>query len=434
MKRLRKIIVIKKDEKLEEAADTRSFSVARSALEDMLKPKGFVLDDRYHPVRLKGKAVILEEKPKAIGFDYAFLNKPKKESLYVVRADFDDEKSVEKVKEESKVVGIYSDPKIATFPPTYCSEPAVGDSKTVGRKLGIYSLKRKKITGRGVRVAIVDGGINGSKIPVDGGWSPPGIEYKPGSIRKSRSHGTMCAFDVRISAPGAKILDYGLLQSTGETWTAFLSDAVAAFADLINLLEREPAPLVVNNSWGMFDRSDDEPIGSSGNYSANPNHPFNQITGALVSAGADVLFAAGNCGIECPDDRCGSKDIGPGKSIHGSNSHPDVITVAAVTTNNRRLGYSAQGPGGLYQRKPDLAAFSHFEGSGEYPADGGTSAACPVAAGVAAALREKFSNSVLTPAMLKGALQRSAIDINGNGWDYDMGYGLINPKGSLALL
>lgn len=36
--------------------------------------------------------------------------------------------------------------------------------------------------------------------------------------------------------------------------------------------------------------------------------------------------------------------------------------------------------------------------------------------------------------MLKGALQRSTIDLNGNGWDYDLGYGLINPKGTLAIL
>jgi hypothetical protein len=72
------------------------------------------------------------------------------------------------------------------------------------------------------------------------------------------------------------MLDYGLLQSTaGPTFNAFLSDAIAAFADLIDLLEREPGPLVVNNSWALFDRSDDEPIGSLGNYSANPNHPFN---------------------------------------------------------------------------------------------------------------------------------------------------------------
>src|SRR2546422_7003113 len=58
----------------------------------------------------------------------------------------------------------------------------------------------------------------------------------------------------------------------------------------------------------LFDRSNDAPIGSSENYSANPDHPFNQITGSLVAAGADVFFAAGNCGVPCPNARCGAGD------------------------------------------------------------------------------------------------------------------------------
>ena len=69
----------------------------------------------------------------------------------------------------------------------------------------------------------------------------------------------------------------------------------------------------------------------------------------------------------------------------------------------------------------DIAAQSHFKGSGVYPVDGGTSAASPVAAGAVAALRERFSNSVLSPAALKGTIQRTAIDIDNNGWDYDIG-------------
>src|SRR5437879_5432061 len=165
-----------------------------------------------------------------------------------------------------------------------------------------------------------------------------------------------------------------------------------------------------------------------------PVPPFNQITGSLVAAGADVFFAAGNCGADCPDGRCGAGDTGPGASIHGANSHPDVVTVAAVTVTDRRLGYSSQGPGALYSRKPDLAGFSHFKGSGIYPADGGTSAASPVAAGVAAALRQRFATDRLAPAQLKGLLQRTARDLGGDGWDYDLGYGVIDAAAALQAL
>src|SRR3989454_7983896 len=176
------------------------------------------------------------------------------------------------------------------------------------------------------------------------------------------------------------------------------------------------------------------PIGSPENYSANPEHPFNQVTGALVAAGADIFFAAGDCGADCPDGRCGAGDSGPGASIHGANSHPDAFTVAAVTVTDPRLGHSSQGPGALYSRKPDLAGFSHFKGSGIYPADGGTSAASPVAAGVAAALRQRFATDRLAPAQLKGLLQRSARDLGGDGWDYDLGYGVIDAAAALKAL
>jgi subtilisin family serine protease len=108
--------------------------------------------------------------------------------------------------------------------------------------------------------------------------------------------------------------------------------------------------------------------------------------------------------------------------------------VAAVTVTDRRLGYSSQGPGALYSRKPDLAGFSHFTGSGIYPADGGTSAASPVAAGVAAALRQRLGTARLAPAQLKGLLQRTARDLRRDGWDYDLGYGVIDAKAALQAL
>jgi len=295
----------------------------------------------------------------------------------------------------------------------------------------VTALQRVGLTGRGVHVAVVDTGIDGSRISVAGGWAAtPG--YVPGSSRPD--HGTMTAYDARIAAPEAEIFDYALLKSHAGTWSAFLSDAISAFADLIERVHARPGRWVVNNSWGLFDRSNDAPIGSSENYSANPDHPFNQITGSLVAAGADVFFAAGNCGVPCPNARCGAGDTGPGQSIHGANSHPDVVTVAAVTVTDRRLGYSSQGPGGLDSRKPDLAGLSQFAGSGIYEADSGTSAASPVAAGVAAALRQRFPAERLGPAQLRGLLQRTARDLGGDGWDYDLGYGVVDAAAAVKAL
>jgi subtilisin family serine protease len=428
----RRILLVGKGESLHRAWRSRSFGLAGAELERLLHVAGFALDDTYHPVRVAGRLGPATERPAARGFRYARAEGGPIDS-YAVRAIFDDEEAVHRLRRErgTDVVGVFADPAVSVFPAAYCGSAAVGTADDVARRLGVPTLRALGLTGKGVHVAVVDTGIDGSRIPVAGGWAPDS-EYVPGSAKPD--HGTMVAYDVGIAAPEARIYDYALLRTQAGTWGAFLSDAIAAFADLIEQVNAHPGRWVVNSSWGMFDRSEDASIGSPENYSANPEHPFNQITGSLVAAGADVFFAAGNCGAPCPDGRCGSADTGGGQSIHGANSHPDVVTVAAVTVTDRRLGYSSQGPGGLHTRKPDLAGFSHFSGSGVWPVDGGTSAASPVAAGVAAALRQRFPASALTPAQLKGALQRSARDLGGRGWDYDLGYGVIDAAAAIRAL
>src|SRR5437870_2206078 len=423
----RRIVVIRSHEPLQEAWRKRSFGPAGPLLEERVKVAGLRFDETYPPIQVWRRVGGGDDPPAARGFNYGRVGPA---ATYAVRVDFDKEDAIERLRRDRhpEIVGVFADPVVSPFPSAYCGEAAIGATADVARGLGVPALRRAGLTGGGVRVVVVDTGIDGSRIPVAGGWAPtPG--YVPGST--APDHGTMVAYDVRIAAPDVQIFDYALLKSQAGTWAAFLSDAIAAFADLVERVNAAPGRWVVNNSWGLFDRASDAPIGSPENYSANPDHPFNQITGALVAAGADVFFAAGNCGADCPDQRCGAGDTGPGSSIHGANSHPDVISVAAVTVTDRRLGYSSQGPGALYSRKPDLAGFSHFKGSGIYPADGGTSAASPVAAGVAAALRQGFASDRLAPAQLKGLLQRTARDIGGHGRDYGLGYGVIDAAAAL---
>ncbi|HYJ71836.1 MAG TPA: S8 family serine peptidase, partial [Actinomycetota bacterium] len=266
-------------------------------------------------------------------------------------------------------------------------------------------------------------------------WTPAGVATKPG--KHPVGHGTMCAYDVGIAAPKATLLDYALLlsETPGETaMSGLLSDAVLAYSKLLASIQAMPASrraLVVNNSWGMFSPAWDFPVGHPGNYSDNPAHPFNVIVASLEAAGADILFAAGNCGRDCPDGRC---RFGTGRPICGANSHPSVLSVAGVDTRKRRVGYSSQGPGRLNPDKPDLSAYTHFRGSGVYPADGGTSAACPVAAGVVAAVREKYPSSVLSPAELRALLFKTAEDLGGTGFDHDFGWGVIDGTALAATL
>ena len=150
---------------------------------------------------------------------------------------------------------------------------------------------------------------------------------------------------------------------------------------------------------------------------------------ALVEEGADVLFAAGNCGQPHPVGGCGFK----GQPICGANALDEVITVGAVDIDGERLGYSSQGPGRIVAEKPDLCGYSHYAGSGIYYADWGTSTACPGVAGVVAAVRSRYSPAELSPQALKAALLSSARPADAPH-NPDIGYGVIDPARLLERL
>lgn len=247
----------------------------------------------------------------------------------------------------------------------------------------------------------------------------------------------MCAYGVGIAAPAARFLDHAVLRSQRRGVTVMdglLSDAVLSYNALLRAFgKRSPArrTLIVTNSWGMYSPDWDFPVGDPGNYSDNPSHPFNIIVETLANAGADILFAAGNCGHDCPDIRC---QFGSAPPICGANSHPSVLCVAGVDTTDTRVGYSSQGPGRLHQEKPDIAAYTHFNGSGVYSVDAGTSAACPVAAGVIAAIRSVYPPAQLPPAQLQGLLRATANNKGKVGFNSDYGWGIINVQGLLGAL
>jgi len=361
------------------------------------------------------------------------------DNTYIVRGEIE-EKDAAKIAKQKGVVGVFSDVEIQ--PQIICpGSPAEGTDATVESQLCVDRLHRYGADGTGVLVAIVDTGVNMAYLNSKGktpnfdaarSWVPRS-GLTPGSLPVD--HGTMCAFDVCIAAPKCTILDIALLKSTatgGSIMAGFLSDAVRAYSHLMSVMTAPRRPgetrsLVVNNSWGMFHPSWDFPVGHSGNYSDNPNHPFNRIVGSLARTGADILFAAGNCGSNCPDGRCQGVTA---NAIYGANSHADVMSVAGVDTTRLRVGYSSQGPGRLTRNKPDISGYTHFQGSGVYPADGGTSAATPVVAGVVAAVRTKRpytpGNPSRSPSAIRNLFTSTAIDLGTAGYDFDHGFGVVD--------
>lgn len=337
------------------------------------------------------------------------------------------------------VKGIFADPVVGPCL-TCLNSPAVGTAADVARMLCVPQMAQRGMNGSGVLLAIVDSGIDLNFLRSRGltpnfngerSWVPASSPFRiPGAFPVG--HGTMCAFDALIAAPQAILLDIAVRQSrrAGSTvMEGLLSDAVLGYEFLLRLLTGPRRPgdfhsMVVSNSWTMFKQSFDFPVGHPGNYSDNLNHPFNRIVERLANAGADILFAAGNCGSECPDAPCGG-EVNTG--IFGANSHPQVISVAGVDLNQTRVGYSNRGPGRLARQKPDISCYTHFQGSGIFPVDAGTSAATPVAAGVVAAIRSRFpSGPTTTPQQLRALLTRSVVDRGTPGFDFEFGAGIVD--------
>lgn len=401
---------------------------------------GFSLDESYTPAKIPNRVPQEVIEGTEVGKFFSYDARPEV-STYIIRGEVENQAALnrltKKMVKDPNVVGVFSDAKMSAI--QVCPENAVGNYKDVAKLLKTSELQENGMDGSNVMVVIVDTGFNmeylqsmgvEAKIDKDNSWSPlQEVVLGPGKYPKD--HGTMCAFDASIAAPNCTLLDYALLRSQtpgSSEMDGLLSDAVKAFSKLLDLLSSSGSnkpSMVVNCSWGMFHPSWDLPVGDPGNYSDNPNHPFNLIVESLDDAGADILFAAGNCGKKCPDNRC---DGVTNKPIYGANSHDSVLCVAGVTIKKSLLGYSSQGPGRLSKNKPDISAYTHFEGSGVYPdGDGGTSAACPVATGVIAAIRSVHSPSDMTPAQLRNIVRRNSDDLGKRGFDYKYGFGLINP-------
>ena len=112
-------------------------------------------------------------------------------------------------------------------------------------------------------------------------------------------------------APQARIYDLPLLPERIYDFQAFLNLATAA---MLTLLVRVRSDVnrrwVLCNAWSVYRLDQDVPLPSVLNYGQNPNNAFTTLVRLIAqndigAGGADVVFAAGNCGQYCPDERCG---------------------------------------------------------------------------------------------------------------------------------
>lgn len=348
----------------------------------------------------------------------------------VLRAEIESTEQIYELIQLDEVIAIWADPMIE--PIIDCTPgQSKGDGADVVRALNADKVwQATGVKGDDIVVGVVDGGVDGSIYPVVGGWSPDAGSQPGDSSVAWGGHGNMCAFDTLVAAPNARLFDYAIGKTPGGV-PSLLSSALSAFQHAINAKRSDgPAPDVLTNSWGLYQQSwDPFPPGHASNYTHNLAHPFNRKVIEAMDEGLIVVFAAGNCGAVCADSRCG-RDSGPGRSIRGANGMERVICVGAVNINDEWIGYSSQGPSTLAEEKPDVCGFSHFKG--HFSSDSGTSAACPVVAGVVALLLS--AGCVHDQNRIRQTLKDSSRQRGGNVWNDRFGYGVVDAEAAWRAL
>ncbi|WP_295505701.1 S8 family serine peptidase [uncultured Pseudoalteromonas sp.] len=331
------------------------------------------------------------------------------------------------IKNVKDVLSVWDDLQI--YPATsfeastaYQDNIPIGTSSDVIETLNCQDLWDKGRRGENTVIAVCDTGIDKSQFNVIDGWSPNGTSPWGSAGQGSYGfHGSMVAHAALLAAPKAEILDIGILKYRGSRGS-WLSEALIGFNWLLNWCENNPSKrVIVNNSWSTYRRIKvDENINS---YAQSPNHPFTKRCSYIASLGIPMIFAAGNCGCPKPDLRCGSDDVGDGKSIWGVNSLESVFTIGAVSLRGSRLPYSSTGPGFFFRKKPDVCSYSHFKGFLEV--DPGTSTSAPVVAGMIALILSFNLN--LSKDEVFDALRKTAKN-NTDGWSPELGFGIANLK------
>jgi len=249
-------------------------------------------------------------------------------------------------------------------------------------------------TGKGIKVAVLDTGIaTHSDVYVSGG-----VSFAPytTSYNDDNGHGTHVAGIIGAEnndqgtvgvAPDAELYAVKVLGSNGSGYTSDIVSgidwAIANNMDIINMsLGTQTESLALKDA----------------------------VTRA-INSGIVVVAAAGNDG----------NSLGTGDTVDFPARYDNVISVAAIDSNNNKAYFSSAGPS-VDVAAPGVSIYSTLN-TGGYGYMQGTSMASPYVAGVLALYKEAYPNYSAT--QLETLLKENAIDLGTVGKDNLYGYGLV---------
>ena len=252
------------------------------------------------------------------------------------------------------------------------------------RLAGGMALHTEGYTGRGLHIAVLDGGFqNVHIIPAFRSCHILGsrdfVFPNSSSIFHETDHGTKVLSAMAVNAP-----------------YVYIGTAPDASYWLLRCEDQHTEQLIAEDYWAMSaefaDSAGVDIINSSLGYNTfdhhADNHRYCEMDGrtALISRSASMLAQKGIVLVTS----AGNSGLGPWKKITFPGDANDLLTVGAITIDRHNAPFCGVGPTQDGRIKPDVMALGSpaglISGRGTIVQDMGTSFSCPVVCGLVACL------------------------------------------------
>ena len=267
-----------------------------------------------------------------------------------------------------------------------------------------------RVTGQGVKVAVLDTGIDYTHpdlaIVYSGGYDYVSDDNDP---KDGHGHGTHCAGIIAAADNSYGVI--GVAPKTDLYAVRVLNDqGSGSISDIVAGMD-----WAADNGMDVISMSLGASSGSS-SLSAAVDRVYNQ--------GVVIVVASGNDGHE---------------GISYPARYTNAIAVGALDQNRALASFSNYGPEqemsapgvDIYSTMPTYQVTLNSQGySKHFDELSGTSMACPMVAGVCSLILS--ADPSLSPAEVRNILHNTAIDLGSSGWDKYYGWGEVDARAAVA--